>query len=445
MHGVPRLEISRDPPPEGPHDPSRSYPLRYAARHHPELPHVVKFSGGRSSGMMLFTMLENGLLSRERGDVVVFNNTSCEHPETYRFVARCKEETERVGIPFFMVEFTTYEDARRGEWSRIPSHRLVNERPRSEENPEGFHWRGEVFEEAVSQKAFLPNRFRRTCTTALKLETTRGFLQDWLGGGEGLRALGHGQAGSQVNIQRMHRRHLQDGGSIPPETFREKKAFMLARPANRPEQRYRDFSPAARPVQNAALAGGVFGGRAKLEDGGAGCMALIGLRADEQFRVHRVKARAQNPHARAGYEGEHVMMPLDAMGITRRDVTAFWEIQEWDLGLPAAEPLSNCTFCFLKGTKNLLRVRDLLNAGLGEEIPGFGDPAGTPLDIRWWERMEERYGRDLDLESGGRRNPEGSGRIGFLGAGGPAYGKLALMERQEDGEFPDLLPCDCTE
>ena len=68
--------------------------------------------------MLLFTLLENGLLSAERGDVVVFNNTSCEHPETYRFAATCKEIVEqRYGIPFFWVEFQTYEDARRGEWA----------------------------------------------------------------------------------------------------------------------------------------------------------------------------------------------------------------------------------------------------------------------------------------------------------------------------------------
>lgn len=82
-------------------NPLSESPFRYRARFHRELPHVVKFSGGRSSGMLLFQLLEHGLLRRERGDVVVFNNTSCEHPETYRFAAKCKEVVEtHYQIPF---------------------------------------------------------------------------------------------------------------------------------------------------------------------------------------------------------------------------------------------------------------------------------------------------------------------------------------------------------
>ena len=122
-------------------DRSRSYSLRYRAKAHRELPHVVKFSGGRSSGMLLFALLENRLLDPDRGDVIVFNNTASEHPGTYRFAKDCKEASTRFGVPFFWVEFQTYEDSRNGEWTRLPSYRLVNDKPRSEENPDGFHWR----------------------------------------------------------------------------------------------------------------------------------------------------------------------------------------------------------------------------------------------------------------------------------------------------------------
>ncbi|WP_423907540.1 hypothetical protein [Candidatus Spongiihabitans sp.] len=38
-------------------------------------PHIVKFSGGRSSGMMLMELLKQETLKPERGDVIVFNNT----------------------------------------------------------------------------------------------------------------------------------------------------------------------------------------------------------------------------------------------------------------------------------------------------------------------------------------------------------------------------------
>ena len=150
VRGVPKLSVSGELETPERYDPNKNYSLRYRAKSHMELPHVLKFSGGRSSGLLLFTLLENSFLRQERGDVVVFNNTSCEHPETYKFAAECKKRVEAAGVPFFFVQFQTYEDARQGEWRRVPSYRLVNERPFSEDNPDGFQWRGEVFESWVT-------------------------------------------------------------------------------------------------------------------------------------------------------------------------------------------------------------------------------------------------------------------------------------------------------
>ena len=76
MLSIPKLEISREPVTSDHYDPTRTHSFRYRSKHHQELPHVVKFSGGRSSGMLLFTLIENGLLKRNRDDVVIFNNTS---------------------------------------------------------------------------------------------------------------------------------------------------------------------------------------------------------------------------------------------------------------------------------------------------------------------------------------------------------------------------------
>ena len=129
-HKTPRLFVSARSRTPRTFGLGRKYPFRYAAKVHAEVPHVVKFSGGRSSGMLLFVLLESGLLQRERGDVVVFNNTSAEHPETYQFVSLCKSIVEEhYGIPFFWLEFQTYEDARNGEWTRLPSYRLVKPKP----------------------------------------------------------------------------------------------------------------------------------------------------------------------------------------------------------------------------------------------------------------------------------------------------------------------------
>ena len=65
-------------------------------------PHIVKFSGGRSSGMMLMKLLEGNKLKPERGDVIVFNNTSAEHSATYDFTRSMKKLAEgKYNIPFF--------------------------------------------------------------------------------------------------------------------------------------------------------------------------------------------------------------------------------------------------------------------------------------------------------------------------------------------------------
>ena len=256
MEAIPKLAISGKLQHAERYDPDRTYSFRYRSKRHRRLPHVVKFSGGRSSGMLLFTLLENGFLQRDRGDVVVFNNTSCEHPETYRFAEQCKRRVESdYGIPFFFVEFQTYEDARQGEWRRLSSYRLVNERPFSDANPHGFRWRGEVFEELLSHKAYLPSQFRRVCTSSLKLEVTRQFLQDWFASKPAIPRLGHGLDESQVNYDRMYARHQRNGGGVPKEILIDKRKFVLSRPTDRPEQIFRDFSTPAGPFKNAALAG----------------------------------------------------------------------------------------------------------------------------------------------------------------------------------------------
>ena len=64
-------------------------------------------------------------------------------------------------------------------------------------------------------------------------------------------------------------------------------------------------------------------------------VAFIGLRGDEQLRTSRVEARARDPHANIGYEGEHVYMPLAKMHVTKENVNGFWSQQDWDLNLDA--------------------------------------------------------------------------------------------------------------
>ncbi len=437
---APRLTVSkRVPALPSSHDPDREYALRYRAKKHAALPHVVKFSGGRSSGMLLFTLLESGLLDAARGDVIVFNNTSAEHPETYRFVGRCMRAARAYGIPFFQVEFQTYEDARKGEWSRLPTYRLVNEQPKSPNNPDGFHWRGEVYEEMLSHSGYVPNQFDRTCTQKLKLEVTRSFLRDWLSSKPSIPRLGHYGDRSRMDEDVAFRRHGRSGGGVPRDIFVRKRTFVWNRPHFRPEQRFDAYCPDWKPFENAALAGRTFGGKAAFGKGGVEYVAMIGLRADEPQRIARVAERNSSD---AGFEGEHVYMPLGDMAVTRDDVNAFWEHQDWDLALPKDASLSNCVFCFLKGAANLAQIRARMEREKVIVVEGYGPLVNTPCDLAWWDRLETSYGRDLHAE---RRKTRGTvSHIGFFGGDGVSY--RAMSEGLDLEEYSEtMLPCDCTE
>ena len=448
MRAVPKITISGGLETPKRYDPDKIHSFRYRAKQHRDIPHVVKFSGGRSSGMLLFALLENDFLKQERGDVVVFNNTSCEHPETYRFAAECKRRVEATGIPFFFVQFQTYEDAGQGEWRRIPSYRLVNERPFSEDNPDGFRWRGEAFEEMLSYKAYLPNQFSRVCTQSLKLETTRLFLRDWFASKKSIPYQGHGQDESLVDLDQLHKRHIRSGGGVPKKILLAKKRFMLSQPTSRPKQRYEDFSCPANTFENKTLKGKVFGQRAYLGKGGIEYVAFIGLRGDEQLRVTRVETRSSNPHANKGYEGEHVYMPLASMYVSREDVDAFWSKQNWNIKLTQGSVPSNCVYCFLKGVNTLAQVHAAMEAKKTTACDDFGPTVGTPCDIDWWISKERDYARDLKMENRKRSNPEAGDTIGFFGNTGFSYEVLAASA--QNGESIEqfaatVLPCDCTE
>jgi len=388
--------------------------------------------------MLLFALLENRLLKRERGDVIVFNNTSAEHPATYRFVAECMRQAHQYGIPFYQIEFQTYEDSRRGEWTRLPTYRMVNDKPKSDGNSEGFHWKGEVFEELLSWAGYVPNPFNRICTRHLKLEVTRAFLKDWLASKPTTPRLGHFGNGSRIDKDIAYRRHCDNQGRVPERIFRQKREFVWSRPHFRPEQRYDEFCKGWKPFENPRLRGKTFGDKARFGKGGVEYVAFIGLRHDEQHRIHRVSERNDTT---AGYEGEHVYMPLADMAVTSSDVNDFWEKQVWNLSLPQEASLSNCIYCFLKGTQNLQNIRARMNQG-GLVAEGFGPVTGTPSDLGWWSRMEEQYSRDLKAE---RRQIRGaSDRIGFFGNSCFTYKDLQLgADSVRVGET--MLPCDCTE
>ncbi|MYJ46456.1 MAG: hypothetical protein F4070_02145 [Acidimicrobiales bacterium] len=202
--------------------PKRLGSVPYRDPAHSELPHVVSFSGGRSSAALTFMAAEEGLLDAGRGDIVLFANTSAEHPGTYEFAAECKRRIEtEFGLPFFWLEFTTVEDAWRGEYWRKLSYRLVKPIP-IEDDPEGFRSTGELFEDLVSLQGMLPNVHSRTCTAKLKLYPSHLLLSEWLGGTEGPAHSGHYWSVSDDGTR--------GGGSCQPRSSRKP---LCARTRNR--------------------------------------------------------------------------------------------------------------------------------------------------------------------------------------------------------------------
>lgn len=96
----------------------------------------------------------------------------------------------------------------------------------------------------------------------------------------------------------------------------------------------------------------------------------VGLRADEMHRVASIKA---------SNEGKRdVICPLATAGVTKRDVAAFWQRQNFDLNLPNVNgrtPHGNCDLCFLKP---IATVRAIMR-----DIPGSAD---------WWVEQEHIVG-----------------------------------------------------
>lgn len=431
------------PPPSVQSADTSSFRFSYEARHHADLPHVVKYSGGRSSGLLLLILAESGLLDAARGDVVVFNNTSAEHPETYRFARLCKDLVEeRYGIPFFWVEFQTYEDARNGRWTRLPSYRMVQTQPNSDTCPDGYHGDGEVFEELLSWAGYVPNLFHRTCTKHLKLEVTRGFLKEWFAGRLSTQRLGHFQPRSQIDDDDIYDAHLRSGGKVPRSIFLDKKAFVRSRPVCREAQRYSDYSRVAKPFQNSALEQGLGANSVTFGKGGVEYLAFVGLRFDEKSRVVKVSRRNAAGPASKGHEGEHVYMPLHEMGITEQNVNEFWYEQTWGLDLNPEDGLSNCTYCFLKGARTLQSV----NAALRDDVALA--QANSPCDLNWWVAKEEKYGRNLEAEGREIRSTVPGNFIGFFDSKrGFTYRSLldATTSRTDLPFDVAGLPCDCTD
>lgn len=97
--------------------------------------------------------------------------------------------------------------------------------------------------------------------------------------------------------------------------------------------------------------------------------AVIGMRADEQRRVAKVRG---NPSG--GRKGMNRVVPLADAKVAVAEVGKFWSEQDFDLRLPNMNGKTmhgNCDLCFLKGANQLVSlIRE------------------RPKRAEWWMKME---------------------------------------------------------
>ena len=421
-------------------------------------PHIVKFSGGRSSGMMLLELLKEKSLKPERGDVVVFNNTSTEHPATYEFTRKMKALVEeKYNIPFFWIEFQTYEDSSKHGWRRNPSYRLVNENPYSDKNKDGYRFRGEVYEEMVSLSGFLPNMQARNCTQTLKIFITNSFLTDWLAQKMGIERLGHYGETARMMDEDVINSHKAHRGATPGQILLAKREFVRKMDFVREKALWNNFTNTDLCFDNEEIKNSVIGDKGQLfGDRAIAFVSCLGIRKDEEIRVEKIKARIEGAKNEKGNSlfnqpsRETILAPLVENNISKQDVIDFWKRQAFDLDLPDSGLFSNCVYCPLKGKAKLLQIAT-------EELSGHKKAETTPASIDWWIEMEEKYSRDLKAEKRSVTSENEINFVGFFGATGELIyqkikeqAKLNSRNTAEDIEAEYLVdesfvPCNCTD
>lgn len=126
---------------------------------------AINFSGGRSSAMMLYMLLKQGL---NNDDHIIFTNTGMEREETLEFVQDCSDYWS---VPIVWVEYA-------GE----KQYKLVDYESASR--------KGEPFQTLVEENRYLPNRVARFCTGDLKVKACKWYMQQQVGASYWHSALG---------------------------------------------------------------------------------------------------------------------------------------------------------------------------------------------------------------------------------------------------------------
>jgi len=114
-------------------------------------PAVISFSGGRTSGMLLWGILDayDGQLPEDVH--VLFANTGKELPETLDFVQECGQRWQ---VPIACLEYADHDEPQQ-RW-KLVDYQLASRN-------------GEPFSDLIGRKGVLPNPVMRLCTSELKI------------------------------------------------------------------------------------------------------------------------------------------------------------------------------------------------------------------------------------------------------------------------------------
>lgn len=147
--------------------PTRPYRLK-------EQPTIISFSGGASSGYMLWHLLEEFGGTLPDWIQVLFCNTGDELEETLEFV---QNFTDKLGVKIHWLETNA-------EKTNLPGRlKLVDFDMAAR--------KGEPFDGMLARKKFLPNVIRRVCTTDLKIKPKKMFAKHVLGWKEFSNVIGY--------------------------------------------------------------------------------------------------------------------------------------------------------------------------------------------------------------------------------------------------------------
>ncbi len=416
-------------------------------------PHIIKFSGGRSSAMMLMNLLERGELDPKRGDVIIFNNTSAEHSATYKFTREIQEiAEEKYNIPFFWIEYQTYEDSSGTyQWSRKPTYRLVNNQPFSKQNKNGYRYKGEVFEEMISLGGFLPSMVSRVCTLSMKIFITNNFLSDWFAQKQGIERLGHYGKKPKMSNNDIKKTHKKNNGSTPDKILLAKKEFVRSCAFVREAQNWQDWTKAKIAIDNNILRESILGNKAQLYgDLAVDYVSVLGIRIDEQRRITKIENRIDEAQENQGKSlfnqphGEIILAPLVDDNIIQKQVIDFWNERDFNLELPDNGLFSNCLYCPLKSKGKLLQIAT-------EQLDENADEL-TPENIDWWIKIEQKYSRDLIAEKRPRTSEKLPNFVGFFGPtkdlifeGIKKQAKNGVKVDKEMLKMESAIPCNCTD